>query len=104
MNVRTKRIGCAVMVTILIGMVVFLTLGYVQDSRLRKEGDLIVQKVEGFRAIQGRLPESLSEIGVEYSELNYDKRDKESYVVWYGRRLGESTYYDSRKRVWDLGG
>jgi hypothetical protein len=78
--------------------------GYVEDVRLRKEGNMIVEKVERFRTVHGQLPSSLSEIGVSENELFYTKLNEEHYIVSYGKRLGESGYYDSRTKIWDLGG
>lgn len=73
------------------------------DARLIREGDEIVKKVERFRESKGRLPNSLSEIGVEEKEegpIYYDKKSETRYVVWFGTVLGESVKYDSDKREW----
>jgi hypothetical protein len=78
----------------------------VGDSRehlLMREGDEIVKGIESFRKENQRLPESLSEIGVEEKEegpIYYAKKSDMRYVVWFGMELGESVTYDSETRKW----
>ena len=68
----------------------------------RKGGSEIVVKVEQFRKTTGRLPNSLSEIGIQENESCpcYCKTSNESFILWYGATLGESDTYDSRTKQW----
>ena len=69
-------------------------------------GEQVVAKVENFRQINGRLPESLQEIGIQVKSLSdppvyYLKKDSDHYIVWYGLSLGESMAYDSQTKQWE---
>jgi hypothetical protein len=66
----------------------------------RDSGNAIVSKIETFRRETGRLPNSLSEIGVEERESgpDYCKTSRNGYIVWYGTTLGESDTYDSQTK------
>src|SRR5258706_14513597 len=69
-------------------------------------GEQVVAKVEKFRQVNGRLPESLQEIGIEVKSLSdppvyYEKKRSDHYIVWYGLSLGESMVYDSQTKQWE---
>jgi len=68
----------------------------------RKASDRIVARLENFKKSNGRLPNALSEIGVDDNESCpcYCKTGDNSYIVWYGTTLGESDTYDSRTKKW----
>lgn len=68
----------------------------------RKASNEIVAKVEQFKKSTGRLPNRLSDVGIEENESCpcYCKTSSDSYVVWYGATLGESDTYDSRTTKW----
>jgi hypothetical protein len=69
----------------------------------RDSGNAIVSKIEGFRRGNGRLPNSLSEIGLAEDESGpyyYCKSDNNGYIVWYGKTLGKSDTYDSQTKKW----
>ena len=71
------------------------------DARLLREGSRLVARVEAYRETRGKLPESLSEIGVsEEGRWCYAQREGGFYILWHGRGLGSSTAYDSRERIW----
>ncbi|MEW6208788.1 MAG: hypothetical protein AB1631_10500 [Acidobacteriota bacterium] len=75
-----------------------------RDDSLIKAGDEIVSKVENFRKDRGRLPSSLSEIGIEEKEegqIHYEKKSETRYLLWFGKELGESVVYDSDKKKWE---
>jgi hypothetical protein len=103
MKTVVKLALCIVALIGIMAACIFIS-GYMEDVRLRREGKLIVEKVERFRTVHGQLPSSLSDIGVSENELFYTKRNEGDYIVWYGKRLGESGYYDSRTKTWDVGG
>jgi len=59
-------------------------------------------KVEQFRKTTGRLPNTLSEIGIQEKERCpcYCKTSNDSYILWYGTTLGESDTYVSQTKQW----
>jgi hypothetical protein len=68
----------------------------------RKTSNEIIARVDQFRKSTGRLPETLSDIGIEENESCpcYCKTNSDSYMVWYGTTLGESDTYNSRTKQW----
>ena len=76
--------------------------GVDRKARIR-EGNEIVTKIESFRRDKGRLPDTLSEIGIKEKEegsFYYEKKSEVKYVLWFGTTLGESVTYDSETRKW----
>lgn len=72
-------------------------------SERRDYSDYLIAKVEEYKAKFGRLPESVSELGVQESEteLAFYKREGDSgYIVWYGTMIGESAIYTSGSGKW----
>ena len=66
-----------------------------QDFR---NGNLVVQRVEAFRAEKGHLPDSLEELGAnDLSEQIYYQRveNAQDYMVWFSIGVGESETYES---------
>jgi hypothetical protein len=87
---------------ILIALLV-LAVGFLGcNSSERKASKKIIAGVEQFRRSTGRLPKALSEIGLNENESCpcYCKTSNDSYMVWYGKSLGESDTYDSRTKQW----
>lgn len=75
--------------------------GYGQKLR---RGNEVIAMVEKFRSEKGRLPNSLSEIGIvetESGSIYYEKKSETKYIVWFGKELGESATYDSDTKEWD---
>ncbi len=76
-----------------------------REYRLIKDGDFLIDKIEGFRLEKGRLPNSLEEIGYEERDgvdvLYYDKRDSTHYTISFGTSLGESKFYYSDSQQWE---
>ncbi len=75
-----------------------------RNGALVKQGNEVVHKVESFKKTNGRLPNSLSEIGIEEKEegpIYYDKKSDTRYIVWFGTILGESITYDSDTQKWE---
>jgi hypothetical protein len=70
---------------------------------LINKGNAIVEQIEGFKQVNGRLPNSLSELGIQQNDLFYSKWDSVNYMVWFGSDLGESkTYYSDTKKWEDI--
>ncbi len=75
-----------------------------QQQALLQEGKEIVAKIEAYRSKKGKLPESLTALGIEEKmegPVHYVKRDSVNYYVWFGTTLGESYTYDSNKKKWE---
>lgn len=68
----------------------------------RDLSNAIVVKVEEFKRVNRRLPDSLREMGIEESESCpcYCRTKDNGYLVWYGTTLGRSDTYDSRTQKW----
>jgi len=71
----------------------------------RDASNVAISKIEEFKKVKGRLPDSLSEAGAQDDEgcPCYCKTADDSYLVWYGTTLGESDIYDSETRKWSPG-
>ncbi|MGE5846459.1 MAG: hypothetical protein ACM34O_07030 [Ignavibacteria bacterium] len=74
-----------------------------EENSLYNLGKNTIQKIENFKNNNKRLPNSLSELGIEEKEegpIYYNKIDSNRYIIWFGTTLGESQTYDSEKRNW----
>lgn len=75
---------------------------YACADKKMTEGNKLVDKIESYRVLNHKLPNSLADIGIKETEdgpLYYEKKDSINYIVWFGTELGESkTYYSSTKR------
>ncbi len=100
---KLKSTYCNVLVLAL--LIVACSCGaYSRQGRLIKEGNEIVGKIESFRKDKGRLPDSLSEIGIKETEegpIYYAKKSDTKYVLWFGAELGESVSYNSDTKKWE---
>ena len=68
-----------------------------------KQGNEVATKVEKFKSEKGRLPNSLTEIGIVETEsgpIYYKKESETKYILWFGKELGESVVYDSDTKQW----
>lgn len=69
----------------------------------QKHAELIIEKVEKFRQETGRLPEKVTEVGIDDKQDSlsfYEKKSKDEYEVWYGLDLGTSKIYNSKTKKW----
>ncbi|WKK80380.2 hypothetical protein [Marivirga arenosa] len=99
--------------TILIGLVIsiillvyFVFLRDFDENRLKRNGNLLVEKIEEYSALHGKLPNTLNEVdlsNIDSEELFYEKRDSVYYTVWFGTSLGESLIYYSDSKEWENG-
>jgi hypothetical protein len=63
----------------------------------------IIQKIEFYRMIKGKLPDSLDDIGEDPQAdgpIYYSKIDSVNYEIWFGTTLGESCVYRSETKKW----
>ena len=71
---------------------------------IEARGQRLVAQVEYFRSTKGRLPSDTTEMGIKQTldgPLFYEKKDDDSYIVYYGLQLGKSMVYDSKTRAWE---
>lgn len=69
----------------------------------QKHADFIIEKVEKFKHETGRLPNNVTELGIDDKQMHlsfYTKIDSTEYEVWYGTDLGVSKIYNSKTREW----
>jgi len=89
--------------TFLLSTIISFTIsGCVSDKKTAK-GNEAAAKIENFRNEKGRLPDSLSEVGIVETEsgpIYYRKESESKYILWFGKGLGESVVYDSETKQW----
>jgi hypothetical protein len=71
---------------------------------MKKDGDIIVHKIEDYRMHNAKLPNDLRAIGIDEKEdgpFYYMKKDSLNYVLWFGTSVGESTIYYSDSSRWE---
>lgn len=89
-------------------LVVLFLLSFVSSCNFRrnaliKQGNDVVAKVEQFKKEKGRLPDSLTELGItEKMEgpIYYDRKTPTEYEIWFGEELGHSVVYNSGSKKW----
>jgi hypothetical protein len=68
-----------------------------------KHAEMIIEKVEVYIQKTGRLPENVTEAGIndEQDTLSfYVKKSEDEYEIWYGLGLGTSRIYNSKTKKW----
>ncbi len=71
---------------------------------MRKEGDKVIAKVEEFQKVNGRLPTSRKEMGLEDTESSrplYEVWDSESYKLTFPIGFDDSYVYYSKFKSWE---
>ena len=64
---------------------------------------MIIEKVEAYRQEKGRLPENVTEVGIDANQDHlsfYVKKSQDEYEIWYGLGLGTSRIYNSKTKKW----
>ncbi len=84
----------------------FFYLRHADRNRLMKVGYEVVEKVEKYKEVNHKLPDSLAQVGVKEDEetetyLNYQKQDSLRYFVWIGISSEESKFYYSDTKKWE---
>ncbi|MBK8553706.1 MAG: hypothetical protein IPL53_22710 [Ignavibacteria bacterium] len=103
MKVHNKKI------TIIFLGLIFLVIAFIffKDNRERgliSEGNIIIEKIERFKIQNKRLPQTLTDIGIDVTEegpLYYDKLDSNIFMLSFGYGVGESISYHSETGKWD---
>jgi hypothetical protein len=84
-------------------LIALCSCGSISSQSKKNEGNKIVAKIELFKKENGRLPSSLSELGIKETEegpIYYEKKDNSSYILWFGAELGESVTFNSSTNKW----
>ena len=86
----------------------FFHLRHERDRELMKRGDIMVEKIEEFRAIHGRLPTSLKEVGEEEiyegaDALWYDIHSECDYSISFAISFDDLMNYYSDTKTWEIG-
>ncbi len=69
----------------------------------QKHAGLIIRKVEAYRQENGKLPEKVTEVGIDDNQDHlsfYVKKNEDEYEIWYGLGLGTSRIYNSKTKKW----
>ena len=77
-----------------------------REQRLIKDGNILIEKIEEFKEVHGRLPETISDLGMVdidrgLNTLYYNKINDSSYIVFFGQGLGESIIFNSDQMQWN---
>ena len=99
-KIKSRWLVIALITAVSIGLVLLWI--FWPDPRI-SEAKRDIVKIEAYRKVHGRLPETLSEIGVQEDDsgrVYYQQKDEKNYILWYGLSLGESEVYDSRTGGW----
>ena len=67
-----------------------------------KYAESMIEKIEKYRIVNGRLPEDVTEIGLvetDESPAYYSKTSDSTYTVWYAIGF-ESNVYQSQTKEW----
>ena len=74
-----------------------------EKKEIKKNGEIVIAKIEAFKKEKGRLPENEAEMGVKVDEggpIFYKKKNDSSYQIW-GVYAAEYSYiYDSETKEW----
>lgn len=94
-------------VLLLLFVVWFFYFRTARENNLINEGNILVKKIELFRAENKRLPNSLEEIGIPekdgFNVLYYYKRDSLHYTVSFPISAEEHKFYYSDTKQWEKG-
>jgi|SRR5215472_1124934 len=76
---------------------------WIFDRSKVRQATKVIAAVNSFQSRYGRLPDTLTDIGLEDSESGpayYKKTSDSEYIVWFGTVLGESATYESSTKKW----
>ena len=82
---------------------------YLKDKRkqeLMTKGDELIEKVEKYKTVNHKLPNSLLDLGIKEDEItesqfSYEKKDSTHYLIWLGISSEESKFYYSDTKKWE---
>ena len=74
-----------------------------KEKELIKEAEIVIDKIEHYKALKGYYPNTLADVGFDYDEsgpLFYQKNNSISYLLYFGTTLGESKIYYPDTKTW----
>lgn len=84
-------------------IVIVLFVKYNEKNNYQKRGAFLIDKIENFRQIEKRLPNSVEELGLEEpmnSGPYYERKDCENYVIFFTIGFDETLIYYSDRKEW----
>jgi hypothetical protein len=90
------------------GIIILTTLFFLSSCcgllcERQKHAELIIEKVEAYRLETGKLPEKVTDVGIDDNQDHlsfYIKKSEDEYEIWYGLGLGTSNIYSSKTKKW----
>ena len=87
-----------------LGLILFFACS--EEKKMIEKGNLIVSKIENYRNKFGKVPDSLSVIGIKViDESNppfyYQKEGKNAYSISFSNGVGESKIFYSDTQQWE---
>ena len=73
----------------------------------QKHAETIIEKVEEYKQKTGKLPDNVTEVGIDDNQMHlsfYEKISEDEYEVSYGLDLGTSKIYNSKTKKWRIAG
>lgn len=103
-TMKIRKLRYIIPAFILIAIPVYILLApIVEKHGLIERGNEIIERVDKYRINYNKLPDSLKDIGITETmegPVYYDKKDSNSYIIWFGENLGDSYSYDSDIKEW----
>ena len=90
-------------VILAIALISSLACQQIRNDSLIKTGNQLVTRIRTYKNVNGTLPATLKDIGIEETEegpIYYRKENESKYILWFGDGLGESVTYDSESNKW----
>jgi hypothetical protein len=78
----------------------------IRNDSLIKTGNQLVTRIRTYKNVNGTLPATLKDTGIDEIEegpIYYRKESESKYILWFGGELGESVTYDSGSNKWQPG-
>lgn len=93
---------------LIVSIVIFLLLSLYflqnnESNKYLKEGKILIEKIETFRKTNKRLPNNLTEIGINEPMKEgpyYEKKDSLNYIVFFNIGFDNAKIYYSDKKIW----
>ncbi len=108
MDTRRNNKIIVVLGLLLLIIVVLALLGdKIRDARLMKKSEEVINSIERYRQIQGKLPTSLDEIGYKNdlppNDLYYEIINDDLYYITFMHSIDYNYFYYSDERKWRKG-
>jgi hypothetical protein len=95
-----RKVVIALVFLLVASSLIFWRIEKTTHQKRIASGDTAVNLIEFFKKRNGRLPDSLEEVGMFNKQLLYKKWDSAHYMVWFKRSFGDATSYDSHTKEW----